>query len=73
MISDLVKTLDTPFSVASYVGSTITFGVYPSYYNDQVKAIEQVTAADLLEMARIYLREERMLIAVVGNMSGLGR
>ena len=73
MISDLVKTLDTPFSVASYVGSTITFGVYPSYYNDQVKAIEQVTAADLLEMARIYLREERMLIAVVGNMSGFGR
>ena len=73
MISDLVKTLDTPFSVASYVSSTITFGVYPSYYKDQVKAIEQVTPADLQEMARIYLREERMLIAVVGNESGFGR
>lgn len=64
MISDLVKTLDTPFSVASYVASTITIGVYPEYYNEQVKQVMAATARDVMLMAERYLNEERMLVAI---------
>ena len=73
MMSELVKTLDTPFSMASYVASTITYGIYPEYYNEQVAQITAITAADLQEMAQLYLREDLMLISVAGNRSALGR
>lgn len=71
MLGDLVKTLDTPFSVGSYVSSIITFGMYPEYFNDQVRDILAVTAADLLEMARQYLREERMITVIAGDCNRL--
>lgn len=64
MIGDLVKTLDTAFNVASYVVSTIAFGVYPEYYNRQVQQVMAATAADVKLMAQRYLDADRMLIAV---------
>ena len=64
MLSDLAKTLDTPFNVAGYVASAITFGVYPEYFNEQVKAIINVTPADIQLMAQRYLDEGQMLIAI---------
>ena len=71
MLGDLVKTLDTPFSVGSYVSSIITFGMYPEYFNDQVRDILAVTPADLIEMARQYLREEHMITAIAGDCNRL--
>ncbi len=67
MLSDLVKTLDTPFDIAGYVGSTFVFGIYPEYFNNQVKAILSMTAKDLMEMAKKYLLPEKMRIVIAGD------
>ena len=64
MISDLVKTLDTPFNVATYVASTITFGVYPEYFNEQVEQIMAITPVDVQLMAQRYLNDDKLLTAI---------
>ena len=67
MLSDLMKTLDTPFSIARYVGDWFTCGVYPEYFNKQVEAIVKCTPEDVLQVAQTYLLEEKMLIAIAGD------
>lgn len=71
VLSDLAKTLDTPFSVASHVAGTFLHGTYPEYYNEQVAAIAAATPPMLQEMARRYLREQLMRIVVAGDRSRL--
>lgn len=71
MLGDLVKTLDTPLSVGSYVSSIITMGMYPEYFNRQVETIKTVTPDELLEMAQRYLLEERMAVAIAGDCNRL--
>ncbi|MBQ3960449.1 MAG: insulinase family protein, partial [Muribaculaceae bacterium] len=73
IMSDLAKTLDTPFTVAEYVNSTLLFGTYPEYFNDQVTTLEQVTAQELRELARRYLRPEFMRIVVAGDAQALNK
>lgn len=69
IMSDLVKMFDTPFSLASYVGSTLFFGVSPDYFDRQVEQLRQITAADLREMAGKYLNPADATIAVAGDRS----
>ena len=71
MLSDLVKTLDTPFNVAGYVASAITFGVYPEYFNEHVKAIIDITPVDLLQMAQRYLVEDKLFTVIAAPRSCL--
>ncbi len=73
IMSDLAKTLDTPFTVAEYVNSTLLFGTYPEYFNDQVTTLEQVTAQELRELAQRYLRPELMRIVVAGDAQALNK
>lgn len=72
MISEQVKTLDTPFSVASYVASTLLYGVYPDYFNQQIHVIQTVMPEDLRDVARRYLRLERLRVVVAGDKSQMG-
>lgn len=67
LMSELVKTFDTPFSIASYVGSTVYHGVAPDYFNRQVECIMQVTPTDLQDMAQKYLNMEDLITVVAGN------
>ena len=67
MISDLVKTLDTPFSQASYVSSTLLYGVYPEYFNDQVSTVLNMTAERLIKVAQKYLRADDLRIVIAGD------
>ena len=67
MLSDLVKTLDTPFSVAGYVSSTLLYGVYPEYFNEQVATILRVTPEQLLEVACRYLRTDALRTVIAGD------
>lgn len=67
MLGELAKTLDTPFSMASYVSNTFLFGTYPEYFNDQVKAIEAMTVVDVKETANQYFKEEKMRIVIAGD------
>ena len=67
MLSDLMKTLDTPFSIARYVADSFTVGIYPEYFNEQVDAILQCTPADVMEMANKYLLDTKMRIVIAGD------
>ena len=71
VLSDLAKQLDTPFSMASYVGSTILHGVYPEYYNEQVAAIASASSHDLQEMAQLYLTEDKLRIVIACDRNRL--
>ncbi|MDO4512213.1 MAG: pitrilysin family protein [Bacteroidales bacterium] len=71
MLSDLMKTLDTPFSIARYVGDCFTVGIYPEYFNEQVAAILACTPADVQEVANRYLLEEKMRIVIAGDKQKL--
>lgn len=73
IMSDLAKTLDTPFTMAEYVNSTLLIGTYPEYFNDQVATLEQVTAPELRELAQRYLRPERMRIVIAGDAQALNK
>lgn len=64
MLSDLVKTLDTPFNIASYIGNMFCYGVYPDYFNEQVREIINVTNEDLLDIARRYLDISRLRVVI---------
>lgn len=72
VLSDLVKTLDTPLSIADYVKNTITFGVYPDYFNRQVTEVIAATPADLQELACRYFDLERLWIVVAGDKKQIG-
>lgn len=67
MLSDLMQTLDTPFSKARYMGDAFTCGLYPEYFNEHVDAILACTPADLKEMANKYLLADRMRIVIAGD------
>ena len=67
MISDMVKTLDTPFTLASYVSSTLLYGVYAEYFNDQMATVLSMTTERLIEVAQKYLRPDDLRIVVAGD------
>lgn len=67
LMSDLVKTLDTPFSIADYVGSTFLYGVYSDYFNRQVREVQEATPAQLQQLAVKYLDVDRLRTVVAGD------
>ncbi len=67
IMSDLAKTLDTPFSIAGYVDSTLFFGVDRDYLNRQVREIAAVTPGELMLLARKYLHADDATIVVAGD------
>ena len=73
IMSDLAKTLDTPFTMAEYVNSTMLCGTYPEYFNDQVATLQQVTAEELRDLARRYLLPERLRIVIAGDAQILNK
>lgn len=71
MLSDQVKTLDTPFNLASYVSSTWLYGVYPEYYNRQIDTILHTTPSQLQQVAQRYLKLEKLRIVIAGDKNKL--
>ena len=67
LMSELVKMLDTPFSIASYVESTELFGVSPDYFNRQVECVNTITPGELQDMAVKYLNTDDLITVVAGN------
>ena len=73
IMSDLVKTLDSPFSVASYVSSVVFFGVAPDYFNRQVECLRHITPEVILQMARRYLNTDDMTTVVAGDKAKINK
>lgn len=71
MLSELVKTLDTPFSVAAYIGNMFCYGIYPSYFNEQAAEIISATSDELLKIARQYLDLSKLRIVIACDESKL--
>lgn len=71
MLSDLAKTLDTPFNIASYIGNMFCYGTYPTYLNEQVKAILQATSEELMETACHYFKLDKLKIVVACDKTKL--
>ena len=67
IISDLAKTLDTPFAIASYLDTTLFFGVDNDYFNRQVQEVAAATPAELMQLARKYLQADDATIVVAGD------
>lgn len=72
IVSDLAKTFDTPFSIANYVASVVLYGVYPDYFNEQIRQLSAITPAKLRDMAIKYLNPDDMTIAVAGDRKMIG-
>lgn len=67
MLSDLAKTLDSPFSMASCVSSNILYSTGEDYFNRQVTDILNITAIDLRNVANKYLDVNKFYIAIAGD------
>ena len=67
MLSDLAKTLDSPFSMASCVSSNILFSTGEDYFNRQVAEITKITAKELQEVANKYLDVNKFYTAIAGD------
>lgn len=71
MLSEQVKTLDTPFNIASYIGNMFCYGTYPEYLNEHVQAIIKTTNNDLLEIAQHYFDTSMLRIVVACDKNKL--
>lgn len=71
MLSDLAKTLDTPFNIAAYIGNMFCCGTYPSYLNDQVQEIKSVTSRQLQDIARQYLDISKLRTVIACDKNNL--
>ncbi len=71
MLSSLAKVHDTPYNIATYVSSTLLFGVYPEYHNEQLECIDTITAERLRDLAVKYLQDDMLRIVIAGDRSAL--
>ena len=67
MLSDLAKTLDSPFSMASCVSSNLIYATGEDYFNRQVRDILAVTPEVLCDVANKYLDAEKLYVSVAGD------
>ncbi len=71
MMSDMAKTLDTPFNIAAYIGNMFCYGIYPTYFNEHVDAILSVNSQQLLETAQKYLNPDNLLTVIACDKTTL--
>ena len=71
MLSEMAKTLDTPFNIGSYIGNMFCYGLYPTYFNEHVDEIINVTSEQLLVTAQKYLDISKLRIVIACDISKL--
>ena len=71
MLSEMAKTLDTPFNIANYIGNMFCYGLYPTYFNEHVDEIINVTSEQLLVTAQKYLDNSKLRIVIACDISKL--
>jgi predicted Zn-dependent peptidase len=59
---------ETTNQVAGQVGSLLTFGLPFAWFDDYVRRIMAVTAADVQRVARQYVRPDSMTVVIVGDV-----
>lgn len=71
MLSDLARTLDTPFSIADYYASLHNNHIQSDYFERQVETINSITATDLLDIAQRRLSPTDVLTVIAGDANKL--
>jgi predicted Zn-dependent peptidase len=69
---DLESTFDDPDAMAGWWGGTELFGG-PTGYEEKLRRVEEVTPADVMEMARRVFQRERLTVACVGLLEPAAR
>jgi zinc protease len=64
----LLRSLDGPFALAEKFKAAHTFGFDMSYYDNMLKAIQNINSADLQKLAATYLQSSEMTELVAGKM-----
>ncbi len=67
MMSDMVKTVDTPFTIADYCITSLCNAIPDDYFANQVEWIKKISPEILMEMAQKYLDINNMIISVAGD------
>jgi hypothetical protein len=61
------RSLESPSSAASFALNIARYNLNSDYYNNYLNRIENVTAEDVLRVAKKYISTEKTTIAVVGK------
>ena len=59
---------ETTSQMAGQVGSLLTFSLPLTWFDDYVRRIMAVTAADVQRVARQYVRPDSMTVVIVGDV-----
>ena len=71
MLSDLARTLDTPFSIADYYASMFSNRFTADYFNNQVAIINSITPDELLDIAQRHLNAGNLLTVIAGDEASI--
>lgn len=69
IMGSFARALENPQQIARYALNTIRYKLPRDYYPNYLKVVEDITANDLLEIAREYVTSDRAHILVVGDKS----
>ncbi len=64
---EMARVLDSPFSIADYYQSLWANNLSVDYFARQDEVVRQLTAENLIEVARRYLLPEQFYIAIAGD------
>ena len=68
IMTSLVATLDSPFSIMEYYETLRAIGVGPDYFESQLQSVKNITSERIAQMATRYLDIESMYISIAGNI-----
>ncbi len=67
ILGSFARGMETPQQVAQFLGNAEEFGLQPSYYEDFVARIAELSADDLLEVQHRQLHPNQLVIAASGK------
>lgn len=73
MLSELARTLDTPFSIADYYSSVFNNHIDENYFDNQVEIINSISAEEISRIAADYFDIGKMLTVIAGDKQALNR
>lgn len=69
MAGNFGRSLEKPRTIANFALKTERFNLPKNYYHDYLKNLSMVTADDVMEMAKKYIKPDAANIVVVGDKS----
>ena len=67
MTGSFARSLEDPETMARFALNTVRYNLPKDYYANYLTSLEKITKAEVLEVAKKYLRPENLNIIIVGN------